>query len=97
MIDDKYIGLIIALSGSVCIGSSFIFTKKVRLFDPQHPRPPLTHTILQGLIHASDTGSGAASDQHTYFKSPLWWTGMTISESICPDFRRIRPDPDSGM
>ena len=31
MIDDKYIGLIIAISGNVFIGSSFIFTKKVCL------------------------------------------------------------------
>ncbi len=30
MLEDKYIGLIIALSGSVGIGSSFILTKKVR-------------------------------------------------------------------
>jgi hypothetical protein len=27
--EDKYIGLIVALSGSVLIGSSFIITKKV--------------------------------------------------------------------
>ena len=33
MIDDKYIGLIIAVSGNSCIGSSFIFTKMVSIFD----------------------------------------------------------------
>ncbi|RPD82248.1 DUF803-domain-containing protein [Lentinus tigrinus ALCF2SS1-7] len=60
MIEDKYIGLIIAISGSVGIGSSFILTKK-------------------GLMQAGNTQSSAnASDEHTYFKSPLWWAGMTL-------------------
>ncbi len=30
MLEDKYIGLAIAIAGNVGIGSSFIFTKKVR-------------------------------------------------------------------
>ena len=30
MVDDKYIGLALAVSGSVAIGTSFIITKKVR-------------------------------------------------------------------
>ena len=34
MIEDKYIGIIIAITGSVGIGSSFIFTKKVRQVTP---------------------------------------------------------------
>lgn len=29
MVDDKYIGLVLSLSGSVAIGTSFIITKKV--------------------------------------------------------------------
>ena len=32
MVDDKYIGLALALSGSVAIGTSFIITKKVRIY-----------------------------------------------------------------
>ncbi|RDX51194.1 DUF803-domain-containing protein [Lentinus brumalis] len=60
MLEDKYIGLIIALSGSVGIGSSFILTKK-------------------GLIQAGNPHSGGnSSDEHTYFRSPLWWAGMTL-------------------
>jgi hypothetical protein len=30
MVDDKYVGLALAVSGTVAIGSSFIITKKVR-------------------------------------------------------------------
>ncbi|KAI0800670.1 DUF803-domain-containing protein [Fomes fomentarius] len=62
MLEDKYIGLILAICGSVGIGSSFILTKK-------------------GLIQAGNahpSREGTASDQHTYFKSPLWWMGMTL-------------------
>lgn len=29
MLDDKYIGLLLAVSGSIAIGTSFIITKKV--------------------------------------------------------------------
>ncbi|TBU29882.1 magnesium transporter [Dichomitus squalens] len=58
MVEDKYIGIIIAITGSVGIGSSFIFTKK-------------------GLIAASKNGS-AATNEHTYFRSPLWWIGMVV-------------------
>ncbi|OJT12044.1 hypothetical protein TRAPUB_11417 [Trametes pubescens] len=60
MVEDKYIGLLLALGGSVGIGSSFILTKK-------------------GLMQASQASAyAAASDSHTYFKSPLWWVGMTL-------------------
>ncbi|KAI9057775.1 DUF803-domain-containing protein [Trametes sanguinea] len=60
MLEDKYIGLALAIAGSVGIGSSFILTKK-------------------GLIQAGNTSAyAAASDSHTYFKSPLWWAGMCL-------------------
>ncbi|KAI0362914.1 DUF803-domain-containing protein [Pilatotrama ljubarskyi] len=59
-IEEKYIGLLLSVAGSVGIGSSFIFTKK-------------------GLMQAAKTSTyGSASDDHTYFRSPLWWAGMCI-------------------
>ncbi|KAM5532255.1 hypothetical protein V8D89_014094 [Ganoderma adspersum] len=58
MLEDKYIGLAIAIAGNVGIGSSFIFTKK-------------------GLIAASKNGT-SATNEHTYFRSPLWWIGMVV-------------------
>jgi len=36
MVEDKYIGLALAVSSSVAIGTSFIITKKVGR--PQHPQ-----------------------------------------------------------
>ena len=34
-------------------------------------------------MRAGDVGNGAAAtDQHTYFKSPLWWAGMTLSKPV---------------
>ncbi|KAH9932001.1 magnesium transporter NIPA-domain-containing protein [Epithele typhae] len=59
MIDDKYIGIIISIAGSVGIGGSSILTKL-------------------GLIQAGNAVNGSATDQHAYFKNPLWWTGMVI-------------------
>lgn len=41
MLEDKYIGLIIALLGQVGIGGSFILTKKVR---------PTSHISLRILL-----------------------------------------------
>ncbi|KAI0756297.1 magnesium transporter [Daedaleopsis nitida] len=59
-LEDKYIGIIVAVCSAAAMGSSFIFTKK-------------------GLIQAATySREGAASDEHTYFKSPLWWFGMTL-------------------
>lgn len=42
MVEDKYVGLALAVSGTVAIGSSFIITKKVRntLSDDRHPYLP---------------------------------------------------------
>ncbi|KAH9897813.1 DUF803-domain-containing protein [Cubamyces lactineus] len=60
MLEDKYIGLALAICGSIGIGSSFILTKK-------------------GLMQAGNSSTyTSASDNHTYFKSPLWWAGMTL-------------------
>ena len=44
MVEDKYVGLALAVSGTVAIGSSFIITKKVRhrplvVGRPHHPSP----------------------------------------------------------
>jgi hypothetical protein len=36
MIEDKYIGLALAVAGSIAIGTSFIITKKVRKTRSQH-------------------------------------------------------------
>jgi hypothetical protein len=38
MVEDKYIGLALAVSGSVAIGTSFIITKKVPPFDQRLPQ-----------------------------------------------------------
>ncbi|OBZ77613.1 putative magnesium transporter NIPA4 [Grifola frondosa] len=59
MVDDKYIGLALAVSSSLAIGTSFIITKK-------------------GLNDAGDRSAYAnASDNYSYFKSPIWWAGMS--------------------
>jgi hypothetical protein len=80
MVEDKYVGLALAVSGTVAIGSSFIITKKVRnillLSDDHHLY------ITQGLNEAGDRGNSysQASDDHAYLKNPVWWVGMAISE-----------------
>jgi hypothetical protein len=44
MVEDKYIGLALAVSGSVAIGTSFIITKKVSSFD---------HVFLESFVSYS--------------------------------------------
>ncbi|GBE89161.1 magnesium transporter NIPA-domain-containing protein [Sparassis latifolia] len=59
MVEDKYIGLALAVSSSLAIGTSFIITKK-------------------GLNDAAERSAYAtASDDYSYFKSPIWWAGMS--------------------
>jgi hypothetical protein len=50
MVEDKYIGLVLAVSGSLAIGTSFIITKMVSLH-PSLPTPPLL--ILLSLDRVS--------------------------------------------
>ena len=78
MLEDRYIGLALAVSGTVAIGSSFIITKKAcpAFFSRT------TSYLTQGLNDAADRGStyAQASDDHAYLKNPIWWTGMAISQ-----------------
>ncbi|KAI3404311.1 hypothetical protein KGF56_002831 [Candida oxycetoniae] len=59
--DDKYIGLVLAMSSSLAIGTSFIITKK-GLIDAAARKK-------QG----SSSGTVQASD---YLQNPIWWGGM---------------------
>ncbi|KAH8909783.1 hypothetical protein BR93DRAFT_924793 [Coniochaeta sp. PMI_546] len=46
MLEEKYIGLALAISSSLAIGTSFAITKKVRRLDmPPTLQPPPTPTI----------------------------------------------------
>jgi len=80
MVEDKYVGLALAVSGTVAIGSSFIITKKVGKV--LCCRTTTVFTITQGLNEAGDRGHSysQASDDHAYLKNPVWWAGMAISE-----------------
>lgn len=80
---DKWIGLGLAISSSLAIGTSFIITKKVSgywlcvsslmtcIIDSD------CHLPTQGLIDAAERGSGLASDGHSYLQNPIWWAGMS--------------------
>ena len=74
MVEDKYIGLGLAISSSLAIGTSFIITKK-GLNDAA--------TTDRGAYSAANPhnpapGSGArnASDDLAYLRNPIWWMGM---------------------
>jgi len=61
--EDRFVGLILAVLGTLLIGSSFIITK-------------------MGLnAAAARAGHSSAADKLLYFKSPLWWLGMTMMVS----------------
>ncbi|KAG6873905.1 hypothetical protein C0995_009685 [Termitomyces sp. Mi166 len=70
MVDDKYIGIALAVSGSVLIGTSFIITKKV--------------ATMSGTFGLNDTarrnaqyGAQSATDNLSYLKNPIWWAGLS--------------------
>ncbi|KAG5645493.1 hypothetical protein DXG03_005901 [Asterophora parasitica] len=68
MVDDKYIGLILAISGSVLIGTSFIITKK-----------GLNDAARRNAAY----GVQSASENLAYLKNPIWWLGLTTSRLGC--------------
>ncbi|KAK4687268.1 magnesium transporter, partial [Tremellales sp. Uapishka_1] len=71
MLEDKYIGLIIAFSGSFAIGSSFIITKK-GLNDAAKRSEQYSHSNS----HQLQNGPKNASEDLTYLRNPIWWAGM---------------------
>ncbi|KAG5727473.1 Magnesium transporter NIPA2 [Termitomyces sp. T112] len=62
MVDDKYIGIALAVSGSVLIGTSFIITKK-----------GLNDTARRNAQY----GAQSATDNLSYLKNPIWWAGLS--------------------
>ncbi|RDB30430.1 putative magnesium transporter NIPA3 [Hypsizygus marmoreus] len=62
MVDDKYIGLALAISGSLLIGTSFIITKK---------------GLNDAAVRNAAYGAQSASDNLSYLKNPIWWAGMS--------------------
>ena len=83
MVEDKYIGLLLAMSSSLAIGTSFIITKKVRLLSFRQIVADLTDVAAQGLNDAGRNNEYAnASDNLAYLKNAIWWAGMSTSASM---------------
>jgi hypothetical protein len=61
MLEDKYIGLILAMSSSIMIGTSFIFTKK---------------GLIDAAKKLDQAPGTSVADTHHYLTNALWWTGM---------------------
>jgi magnesium transporter len=80
MVDDKWIGLALAVSSSLAIGTSFIITKKVRGFGLEPCSG--SSNISQGLNDAARHNSGyvQASEDRAYLRNPIWWAGMSTSK-----------------
>lgn len=55
MVDDKYIGIALAIGGTFAIGSSFIVTKKVEMLSSAHPNPYLFPTLSRALMLSQST------------------------------------------
>lgn len=63
---DFYIGLGLAVSSSLFIGSSFIIKKKA----------------LIKLSHSADISQRASEGGYGYLKEWLWWLGVITSKSL---------------
>lgn len=75
MVEDKYIGLGLAISSSLAIGTSFIITKK-GLNDAATPGRG-AYTSTNNSHSTPTTGGGrSASEDLAYLRNPIWWAGM---------------------
>lgn len=74
MVEDKYIGLGLAISSSLAIGTSFIITKK-GLNDAATPERG-AYTSAGGHAGTSSAPGRSASDDLAYLRNPIWWAGM---------------------
>ncbi|KAJ7137528.1 DUF803-domain-containing protein [Mycena crocata] len=63
MVDDKYIGLALAMASSIAIGTSTVITKMASVAQ------------LRGLPIAADGTS--ATENGSYLRNPVWWGGMS--------------------
>ncbi|WWD21560.1 hypothetical protein CI109_106046 [Kwoniella shandongensis] len=71
MVEDKYIGLGLALGGTFLIGSSFIITKKGLNDAAKKSASEYSHS------HQRQSGGARnASDDLAYLQNPIWWAGM---------------------
>lgn len=77
MVDDKYVGLALAVASSIAIGTSTVITKMVGCA----AAVPGTkaNELIQGLTAAAD--GTAATENMSYLRNPVWWGGMSACAS----------------
>lgn len=85
-IQERYIGLLLAISSSFLIGTSYIVTKlglqrsRVLMADPTpSPSPALQNATLQ-LPSANQSRVSQPGEGYDYLNNGLWWTGMILSK-----------------
>ncbi|KAJ9118142.1 hypothetical protein QFC22_004045 [Naganishia vaughanmartiniae] len=80
MVEDKYIGLGLAVSSSLAIGTSFIITKKGLNDAANRDRgaySAATPYHTSGVPSETGPAGGRnASDDLAYLRNPIWWAGM---------------------
>lgn len=77
MVEDKYIGLGLAVSSSLAIGTSFIITKKGLNDAATQDRGSYSAANSHTPSSASAPGGARnASDDMAYLRNPIWWMGM---------------------
>ncbi len=83
MVEDKYIGLSLAVSSSLAIGTSFILTKKVGslCYISLALQGLKRGACEQGLNQAGEQSAySTATDSYGYIRNPMWWAGMSTCE-----------------
>ncbi|ORX33947.1 magnesium transporter NIPA-domain-containing protein [Kockovaella imperatae] len=83
MVEDKYIGLTLALSGTFLIGSSFIITKKGLNDAAKRTSYPHSHQRSNGPKGACElvavtlcVAHSHSAEDLAYLRNPIWWAGM---------------------
>ena len=81
--EDKHVGLVLAILSSFLIGTSFVLTKLGLIDAARNSMGGLCHQprliyLIFAFFHAS-LCLVSATDGHRYLNNVLWWVGMATS------------------
>ncbi|KAJ7696248.1 magnesium transporter NIPA-domain-containing protein [Mycena rosella] len=80
MLETKYIGLAMAIVGSLAIGTSSAITKMVSC----RIVTPLRRKLMEDIGLTASADGTSATENMSFLRNPMWWAGTSACESIIP-------------
>lgn len=76
MVENKYIGLLLAMTSSVAVGTSTVVQKMVGHTSIKKLFAKGLTVRMQGL-NAAGSGQATSTEDMSYLRNPVWWLGFT--------------------